>query len=585
MNQIKLQFDFSDARLPFATDQPICFSHPTKIIEAQRIDEVLPALQQVQQEVDEGRYAAGYLSYEAAPAFQEIYQVKEKGELPLLWFGIFDQPHVGEELFPSEEKFQISNWEPAISQTKYESQIDAIRQAIQQGITYQVNYTMRLQATFEGDDFAYYHRLKEAQKADYAAYLNTGQYRILSASPELFFYWDGNQILTRPMKGTIQRGLTQKQDQQYYQQLQQSEKDRAENRMIVDLMRNDLSRVAETGTVQVDSLFDIEVYPTVFQMTSTITAKTQPQKQLVDIFTALFPCGSITGAPKRSTMQLIAELEQTPRQVYCGAIGFITPQSEAIFNVPIRTLMIDHQTGEANYGAGGGVTWDSTSQGEYQEAITKSRFLHPSESASDFSLLESLLLTQGKWHLLERHLTRLRDAAAYFAFPFSWDEIIQRLDALAKQHPSGEYKVRLLLHRSGEIQTETGLLHPLLQPCLVRLSSQPIDRTNRFLYHKTTVRTLFDQQKQAHPDVFDVLMMNQQGELTEFTIGNLVLEMAGQKWTPPIESGLLPGTFRAELLTKGEISERVLTQKDLENSERIWLVNSVRGWVPVTLIR
>lgn len=285
-----------------------------------------------------------------------------------------------------------------------------------------------------------------------------------------------------------------------------------------------------------------------------------------------------------STMQLIAELERTPRQVYCGAIGFMTPKQEAIFNVPIRTLLIDQKTSVAYYGTGGGVTWDSTSQAEYQEALTKSRFLHPSESTTAFSLLESLHFQNGEWYLLDRHLDRLRDSAAYFGFPFSEEEMKQRLDLFAKEQTKGEYKVRLLVNQSGEVQIEKTLLLPLSTPCLVTLSSKPIERDNRFLYHKTTVRALFDDQKQRHPDVFDVLMVNEQGELTEFTIGNLVVEISGKKWTPPVKSGLLPGTFRAELLAKGEIDERVLTIKDLEKSERIWLINSVRGWVPVTLV-
>lgn len=580
--KIELQFDFSDPTIPSRLSQPIRFSAPQQIITTHKLDKVIPCLHQVQEAVDAGYYAAGYIAYEAAPAFHAAMKVLPKGELPLLWFALFDQPDSTDRNTEGQGAYQISTWQPSISQKHYHADINTIKKAIRDGLTYQVNYTLSLQAQFQGDDYAYYQQLRKAQKANYAAYLNTGRYRILSASPELFFYWNGEQIITRPMKGTKQRGLTRKQDQQYYQWLAQSEKDRAENSMIVDLMRNDIAKIAHKGSVQVASLFDIETYPTVFQMTSTITANTQADTNLVDVFTALFPCGSITGAPKISTMQIISQLEDTPRQVYCGAIGMISPEKEMIFNVPIRTLLIDQQTGLVRYGTGGGVTWDSTVQGEYTEAITKSRFLH--ESTPSFKLLESLLLTEGDWFLFERHLQRLKESAEYFAFPISIDQVKKQLLHFAKQHATGDYKVRFMIDEHGEIQIEKTLLTPLKESCLVRLSSSPVHRSNRFLYHKTTVRSCYEQQKQAHSDVFDVLLYNELGELTEFTIGNLVVEIEGEKWTPPVHCGLLAGTFRAELIENGEIRERILTKQDLVKVDRIWLINSVRGWVPVTLV-
>lgn len=574
-----LLLDFPD---PSGQCRSLRFADPVELIVAHSLDEVRPALCAVQRAVDAGYYAAGYIAYEAAPAFDPALHVQPGTDLPLLWFGIFREPCATTHE-PEDSTFDLSPWQPNVSQAAYRRNIAAIREAIADGETYQTNYTLRLRAAFSGDDFAFYRRLRAAQRADYCAYLNLGRFRVLSASPELFFHWREAEIIARPMKGTARRGRWPGEDQEQADWLAASEKNRAENLMIVDLLRNDLGRVAAIGSVRVPQLFAIERYPTLFQMTSTVAAASRPGTTLDDLFAALFPCGSITGAPKASTMNLIAKLEAAPRGVYCGAIGFVSPQREAIFNVAIRTVVIDSQTGLAEYGVGGGITWDSTPEDEYAEALAKAALL--SEPAPSFALLETLRLEQGTYTLLERHLDRLGEAACYFDIPIEMPAIRAALAENRDRWPQHSYRVRLLVAQDGTIAVEsTPLAEQTGEMLPVALASTPISRNDRFLFHKTTRRDIYEQQRQQQPEVFDVLLWNEEGELTEFTIGNLVIEQGGVCWTPRRESGLLAGTFRAELLERGMIRERVLTRADLLAADRVWLINSVREWVPVYFI-
>lgn len=425
---------------------------------------------------------------------------------------------------------------------EYDASIKSIKQSIENGDTYQINYTIRLNSEFEGDDLVFFEKLKKAQASNYCAYINTGGYRILSASPELFFHLEGDHLTTRPMKGTINRGKSFAEDETNASWLYHSEKNRAENVMIVDLLRNDLGMIAEPGTVEVPKLFEIEHYPTVHQMTSTITAKIPAKTQLIDIFKALFPCGSITGAPKISTMDIITELETAPREVYCGAIGYITPNHEAIFNVPIRTVVINQQTGIASYGVGGGITWDSTVEDEYHEILAKAKLLEVNRP--EFQLLESILLHDGEFFLLDEHLERLHHSAEYFALPHNLAEIRHTLDGFANKNSHGELKIRLLLAKSGETIIDAQPVTQPKTPLVVTLADQPIDKSNPFLYHKTTNRLVYSPFQKKFPHVYDVLLWNAERELTEFTNGNVVLEISGILWTPPIKSGLLAGTYR-----------------------------------------
>ncbi|HJV16632.1 MAG TPA: aminodeoxychorismate synthase component I [Bacillales bacterium] len=569
----KLFFEFAD--------QPLLFENPIEIIEAYTLEDVKAGLEKVQRAARSGYYAAGYVSYEAAPAFDSAFIVHGDSKMPLLWFGIFKNPSSSPELSGG-QTFKVGDWLPDTTVQQYHSAITDIKSAIENGDTYQVNYTIRLRSDFEGDDFSFYRQLSKAQSSNYSAYLNTGKYRILSASPELFFHWKDGEITTRPMKGTCKRGRWYEEDEANAQWLYHSEKNRAENVMIVDLLRNDLGATAIPGSVKVPKLFEIEKYPTVLQMTSTITAKTNPETTLVDVFSALFPCGSITGAPKISTMKIISSLEDSPREVYCGAIGYITPDQEAIFNVPIRTTIIDAETGKMEYSVGGGITWDSEIEDEYEEALTKAMLL--TATIPEFDLLESLRLENGKYGLLDRHLQRLQRSADYFGFDFSDVEIQAKLAQYAKSRIDGVEKVRLVVRKDGVISLDGSPLATFNDSLPICLADKPISNQNRFLYHKTTYRKMYEEQRARHPDEFDVLLWNEAGELTEFTIGNLVMEIGSQLYTPPVECGLLPGTMREALLAEGKIKERILTKKDLAKATQIWLINSVRGWVPVYLI-
>ncbi|MEC0343925.1 aminodeoxychorismate synthase component I [Peribacillus frigoritolerans] len=574
---LSLIFHFTDKQ---GDSRPLYFANPKKVITAHSIEDVLPQFQKVQEAIEQGNYAAGYVSYEAAPAFEQSFKVKDGAKMPLLWFGIFDKPEEG---IPGKvaEAFHLAEWQSETDSNAYRSGFQRIKSEIKKGNTYQVNYTMRLQSQFEGDDFAFFERLKRAQRSNYSAYLNVGSHRILSASPELFFRWEDGQLITRPMKGTVKRGTTLKGDQLNAEWLAASEKNQAENYMIVDLLRNDLGMIAEPGSVEVPQLKAIEKYPTVWQMTSTITADTNPGTTIIDIFKALFPCGSITGAPKIKTMEIIADIENSPREVYCGAIGFITPESEAVFNVPIRTVVIDKETGKAEYGVGGGITWDSELSEEYDEAFLKAKLLTVERPA--YKLLESIKLSDGEYYLLNDHIDRMKRSAEYFDYRFSELYLRDRLQKYAEINHGTLQKVRVLLHENGEIEVLGQAIKPLDPEFKAILAEAPISSANPFLFHKTTNRDVYEGFQMNNPDFQDVLLWNEEGFITEFTNGNVVVKINGDLYTPPVESGLLAGTFRQELIRKKEIKVKSISKADLNNAEEIWFINSVRGKFKVNL--
>ncbi|HEX7175627.1 MAG TPA: aminodeoxychorismate synthase component I [Pyrinomonadaceae bacterium] len=376
MNYPTLIFDFADER---GQPRRLCFSRPVEVVEARTPREVRPALRRVEEAVGAGYYVGGFIAYEAAPAFDSSLVVRDSAAsasaLPLLWFALFNAPDAHGPVEDEQARFSVSNWSPSIDRHAYERSVAAVREAVARGDTYQTNYTFRLRAHFAGDALAFYRYLCARQRADFCAFLDTGRHKILSASPELFFRQRGRRILTRPMKGTARRGRNAEEDAAQSRWLEGSEKNRAENVMIVDLMRNDLGRVAETGSVRASELCRVETYPTVFQMTSAVEATLRDGATLEDVLAALFPSGSVTGAPKVSTMRLVAALEDSPRGVYCGSVGLIEPGGAAVFNVAIRTVVIDSETGAAEYGTGGGITWDSAAAEEYDEALAKAALL------------------------------------------------------------------------------------------------------------------------------------------------------------------------------------------------------------------
>jgi para-aminobenzoate synthetase/4-amino-4-deoxychorismate lyase len=351
------------------------FREPVRVVCVHEPREVLVALDEVETAVStQNLYAAGFLAYEAAAAFGLAVH-SPVNDMPLLWFGLYERPRPPRFQKPRRSAgYQLGEWQPAIGKETYQSAIKSIKTQIAAGNTYQVNYTFPLQASFQGDPWGLFTDLALAQHGGYAAYVDTGRHVVCSASPELFFRLDGDVLTSKPMKGTAVRGSTPLEDDENAAWLQQSEKNRAENVMIVDMIRNDMGRVAETGSVVVPNLFDVERYPTLLQMTSTVTARTQAS--LTEIFQAMYPCASITGAPKVRTMEIIRELEPEPRGVYTGAIGFIAPDGVAQFNVAIRTVTVDRERETAVYNIGSGVVWDSDAQEEYEECLLKAKVLH-----------------------------------------------------------------------------------------------------------------------------------------------------------------------------------------------------------------
>ncbi|ENH96795.1 para-aminobenzoate synthase component I [Gracilibacillus halophilus YIM-C55.5] len=578
MKETYLQFDFSFNE---DTNAPLCFSHAQEVFQTNDLTDVTTIFQEIEQALNRGYYVAGFVSYEAAPAFHNHYKAHPSSQFPLVWFGVFDKPS-SQVAYPQSNDYEMSNWQNTMSDEEYNEKISRIHQAIQLGDTYQVNFTTRLHANFSGNSYSLYQQLMQNQKAHYGAYLQIGGYHILSASPELFFQVKDGQLMTKPMKGTSKRGKTLEEDEYQKQKLYHSEKERAENVMIVDLLRNDVGKIANWGSVQVEKLFDIETYPTVHQMTSTIHATLKSQLTIYDWFQALFPCGSITGAPKAKTMEYIQALETTPRNVYCGAIGWISPNREAIFNVPIRTVTIDQENQTATYGTGGGVTWDSSSYSEQQELYQKAAILD--QKRPTFCLLESMLLHEGSYPLLDEHLQRLSDSARYFQFHLQISRVKDQLINLARKHVTSEWKVRLLLYENGAIETSISKIEPIRSIITAQLAKQPVDEDNVFIYHKTTHRDYINQVDNDRPNhTFTSLLWNTQGMATEFTIGNLVVEKDGAFFTPPITDGLLPGIYRKHLLREKRVIEKSIPIDQLAAYDRIWFINSVRGWLPVEL--
>ena len=556
----------------------VSLESPTEVLRASNIKEVIPLVRAAESAALTDHYVILMLSYEAAAAFDEaLITHSRNNSWPLAWAAIFQNASTAKE--SGLANYTASQWKPAISSEQYRFAVDRILQSIADGFTYQVNYSFPLNAEFTGDGFSYYCDLARAQGARYSAFVDAGDFQILSLSPELFFERNGRRIRTKPMKGTIARGRYTAEDNEMAECLRQSKKDQAENVMIVDLLRNDLGKVSETGSVHVSSLFELERFETLWQMTSIVESTLREDLGLVELLAALFPCGSITGAPKISTMKIINQLEPFPRGVYTGAIGLLRPGGDCVFNVAIRTLQIEAKSGAMTFGVGGGVTIDSTAEREYAECLVKSAFLE--KRPESFRLLETILLEDGEFFLLERHLKRLTDSANYFGFEFSKEKVTEGLQRMAAEHKDECWKVRLLLSEDGNFETQS--LQPNIDSRIRRitLARAPVHSSNRMLFHKTTDRNAFDCAAGALKHFDDVVFFNERGEVTEAVNANVVIPAEGQLWTPPIECGLLAGTFREQLLVEGKIKERVIRVEELP--PEFFLINSVQKWMRAVL--
>ena len=556
---------------------------PSRILTAVRSDDVAGVLQEVHDATERGSWAYGYVAYEAAAGLDPQLPggSSSPGEPPLVWFGLCEEPARVDVLDPPAEAVSRTlPWRPDWTDDEHAQAVAAVREHIAAGETYQCNLTDRLRSTLTGDPEDLYARLALAQRGAYNTYLDLGRHVVASASPELFFEWTGDVVRTRPMKGTAARGRTTAEDQEQSRVLRSSSKEQAENLMIVDLLRNDLSRVAETGSVAVDELFSLERYPTVWQLTSQVSARVRAGTGLLELFRALFPCGSVTGAPKRRTMQLIDDLEPTPRGVYCGAVGLVAPPDapfRARFNVAIRTVVVDRSTGEAVYGVGGGITWGSEAAAERAEVYAKAAVL--AHDVTEQRLLETLAFVPGKGlRNVDRHLDRMADSADWAGFRFDRAAVLDAVTRTVSGRPDPA-RIRILVSRDGHVDVESEALPPPgARPVRLALYDDPVDATSPWLQHKTTRRDVYLTRALRQPDADDVVMVNQHGELTETTTANLALRIGGRWWTPPTTSGCLPGVERGRLLELGHLHERLLTVDDLDAADQLAVLSSLRGW-------
>lgn len=560
----------------------LVFDEPIDIIEAASAEDVVSALNRVEESVGQDRYAAGYVTYEAAQGLDPTLTVQPKTELPLVKFGIYTHMERHKTFPQTGSGFDLSGWHPSVELSVYQQHVEKIKEWIAAGDTYQVNYTLHLQGLFRGSASDWFACLWRSQRPRYAAYVEDDGHIFCSASPELFFSLNGKHIVCRPMKGTQGRGRTAAADSVVATRLQESAKDRAENVMIVDMMRNDLGRIAEVGTVHAGPLFDVEKYPTLWQMTSTVRAETHAA--FADIMRGLFPCSSITGAPKRRTMEIIRMLEDHPRGIYTGTIGYLSPhhpitgkrERSANFNVAIRTAHIRTATGHVQYGTGGGIVWDSVPEQEHRECQTKALIL--SRHDIEFALLETLLWRpQQGGFLLRGHEKRVADSARYFDIPFDLEVWRDALAKAVSDLPPTPHRVRVTVSKEGRVRVET---YPLLAGRTnwgVEIASQPVRQEDPFLYHKTTYRTTYERIKQQHPDADDVILWNEAGEITESCFANVIALFRGEWCTPPVECGLLNGILRQTLVERNRLKERILTIDQLQAAERVLLINSVRG--------
>ena len=563
------------------------FAKPVQVLVAHSLDEVRAVVGAAHAAALAGNWCVGYLAFESAPAFDTAFTVHSQTAQPLAWFAVYDRALPWPE--PAAADVTV-DWSEPLERAHFDAALERIHSAIGAGDLYQVNYTAQmhgaLRAVAAKDAAAcgpaLFAALQRAQPGGYAAYLDAGAFgQILSVSPELFFDWRDGGLLARPMKGTAARGSNPQDDAQRAADLRASPKERAENVMIVDLLRNDMSRVALPHSVQVQRLFHTQALPSVWQMTTDVLARTRADCTLWDVLAALFPCGSVTGAPKVQAMRMINALEPEARGVYCGALGVLRPGGGATFNVPIRTVTLRADAGDlvqARCGIGSGITFDAQPQGEWQEWQHKQAFVQ--RASSPFDLLETLRLQDGVAPHRDAHLARMRLAAAHFGMPWDAARVHAALDSLARAHPKESWRVRLLLDARGQARCEAFALPA--DPPQVRL--QLADRSfaqahSEFTRFKTTRRAHYDAFTPADPAVFDTILWNENGYLTECTRGNIAVLRDGVWTTPPASCGLLAGVGRARYLAEGRITEGLIRVDELPHMQGLAFINSLRGWI------
>ncbi len=564
----------------------LLLTEPRRILTALVAEDVPGLLAEVEVEQGRGRFVAGYLSYEAGSAFG-LSTHAPSTDVPLAWMAVYS-PERAQKLAPRDLRpaltppsLFLTGEHLNVSRASYETAIGRIRELIAAGDTYQVNYTCHARFSLNVDPSELFLVLLDSHPVPFAAYLDLGDAQILSLSPELFLSRRGETLESRPMKGTIRRGRTKEEDMELAAALRASEKDRAENLMITDMVRNDLGRICRTGSVRWPAVFCVEKYRSLMQMTSTVIGKVRDDVGLSGIFEATFPGASITGAPKHRTMQIIRDLEPEPRGVYTGAICLFLPGGDFTCNLAIRTLV--HEGGFFDLGVGGGIVWDSRAESEYEEALLKSRFL--SNITLGLTLFETMLLDESRdYRFKAEHLKRLGDSAEYWDYPFDLRTTKRRMAEFARRASQVPVVVRLQLRADGTMTFEERKLSPApSSPVRLLLAEGITDSRDRFLYHKTNRRTFYDAEREAATSsrFFEVIFSNERGCVTEGAITNLFARF-GERWvTPPVFDGLLPGIWREAFIRQVGAQERSLTGAELQTADEIVVGNSVRGGVVV----
>ena len=583
---------FETSRRSDADIRSYLFLNPVRVFRVETPDELPELFRAIDSASSEGLYAAGYLGYECGYHFEPaaLATTERVGDpsTPVAWFGFYRDPiifdHASGEFnrdlplpdLPAGNAFALEAVpQLEISAEIYLKQVQRVKQLIERGDTYQVSLTTRLLLAAPENAAAMFTHMMASQPVEFGAFLNLGPMQILSASPELFFRRDGDRIEVRPMKGTVRRGRTTEEDVQHARWLRADEKNRSENVMIVDLLRNDLGRICKAGSVKVEDLFTIERYPTVLQMISTVRGVLRDPISDYDLFRALFPSGSIVGAPKIRTMQIVREIERRSRGVYTGSIGFIAPDRKATFSVAIRTVVL--QNGMAEMGVGSGIVYDSDPLAEYDECRSKAGFL--ANSTIDMQLIETMLW-DSRYEFLEEHLARLAASAEYFDYRLDLDRVRSALDREAAKFQTGErWRVRLLLGANASSEVTARMLTEEQELVDVVIAAQPTSSDDVFLRHKTTRRKVYDE---AHAlarsrGFADAIFRNERAEITEGAIHNIIVVKGGAWKTPPLSSGVLPGIFRDLLIRRGEVLEEVINADDLFGADEVYLCNSVRG--------
>lgn len=571
----------------------LLFEAPHQLITAATPDELETAFDAIEAALEQGNHVAGFMNYELGLALEPKLQHRLKDKSPLLWFGVFKDKTII-------SKQDLNDWlehKGALSEraslkhisitpqerfSTYEKKFRAVKDAISKGDIYQLNLTFKVKIEDVKHPLSLYAEMCRNQPVSYASLIMTGSQTILSASPELFIKNTDGWLETRPMKGTLKRAPTRKQDLIDQDTLRLDEKSRAENLMIVDLMRNDLSRISQTGTVTVEDLFKVETYHSLHQMISIIRAKQKPDLPLIDQMRALFPPGSITGAPKIRAMELIDDLEKKPRGIYTGAIGYFGPDKNYCFNVAIRTVTLDKE-GNGEMGIGSGLLYDSKAKDEYDECLLKLKFLQ--NERPEFSLLETMAYTPTEGILYKtEHIDRLAHSASYFQYPFDQQEFETLLDSFI-ENTSTSLRLRVLLSSNGAVSITPTKLEKSVSDASWRVvwADTPMNSNNLYLYHKTTHRAFYDDARERaqkkDKTIKEVIFINERGEVTEGSFTNVFIEQAGKLVTPPLSSGLLPGTLREHLLKNQDVTEKVLTMQDFETADQIYVGNSVRGLI------